>query len=240
MADETYARDAGFMEHAVACLAAITLRSPANAQRIVHSGEAVNTVAQAMRRFADRSGLQRQGALMVRNIAARCPELRPQLLDAGLEDVLRAAGRMQDVVDEAYGALRDMGCEVQYVKINAEGKVEPMYEQFGGSAGIGPDGNHQPKKLNFNPVYDNDVNDMEQRVAAEARAPQPNANIPLNSSNNALPALPEDAENDDDGDITSQSLPPQPPTAAATGTHHQHQHQHAHEEGSTGCCDQVH
>lgn len=161
MSQENYAKDAGLMEHAVACLAAISLRSPSNAQRIVNCGTALDILAKNMRRYADRSGLQRQGCLTIRNIAARGPELRPVLLDAGFEDILRAAGRMMDVVDEAYGALRDLNCEVHYVKINAEGKAEPVYEQFGAAA-----------KLQFNPVYDEDAHIVD-RVQEEARAPLP-------------------------------------------------------------------
>jgi len=42
-------------------------------------------------------------------------EIRGVILDAGAEDVLRAAGRYQSVVDEAYGALRDLNCEVRIV-----------------------------------------------------------------------------------------------------------------------------
>lgn len=159
MSQEQYAKDAGLMEHAVACLAQISLRSPSNAQRIVNSGAALEILARTMRRYADRSGLQRQGCLTVRNIAARGPELRPVLLDAGFEDILRQAGRMMDVVDEAYGALRDLNCEVHYVKINAEGKAEPVYEQFGTKA-----------KLQFNPIYD-EYDGLTQRVQEEARAP---------------------------------------------------------------------
>mmetsp|Transcript_33906 Transcript_33906/g.74672 ORF Transcript_33906/g.74672 Transcript_33906/m.74672 type:complete len:552 (-) Transcript_33906:1013-2668(-) len=183
MSREEYAKDGGLVEHAVACLAQISLRSPSNSQRIVSAGNALDILAQAMRRYSDRSGLQRQGALTIRNIAARCPELRPALLDAGFEDILRAAGRMQDAVDEAYGALRDLECEVHYVKINAEGRAEPMYEQFGAQAATG-------KPLQFNPIWDDD-GDIEQRVADEARAPMPNA---INRRSPPLPPLEEEEE----------------------------------------------
>lgn len=194
MSQETYAKDGGLMEHAVACLAAISLRSPSNAQRIVNAGTALDILARNMRRYADRSGLQRQGCLTIRNIAARGPELRPVLLDAGFEDILRAAGRMMDVVDEAYGALRDLGCEVHYVKINAEGKAEPVYEQFGAAT-----------KLQFNPIYDEDVRIVE-RVQEEARAPLP------------LPPPP---------------MPTVPPASCCEGDHsHDHGHGHEHTHSS--------
>ena len=63
-------------------------------------------------------------------------------------------------MDEAYAALRDLGCEVHYIKINAEGKAEPVYEQFGGN----------PGKLQFNPIYEEDERILE-KVQEEARAP---------------------------------------------------------------------
>jgi len=161
MGQDPYRKDGSLMEHATACLAAITLRSPSNSIRVVQSGNAVEILAHAMRSYSDRAGLLRQGALTVRNIAARCPDLRPILLDAGLEDILRSAGRLADVVDEAYGALRDLGCEVNYVKVNPlTGSIEPVYEQFG----VKP-------KLQFNPIYDDDDQVITERIQQEARAP---------------------------------------------------------------------
>ena len=83
MSQENYAKDSSLMEHAVACLAQISLRSPNNALKIVNCGSALEILAKTMRRYYDRSGLQRQGCLTVRNIAARGVELRPLLLDTG-------------------------------------------------------------------------------------------------------------------------------------------------------------
>ena len=54
-------------------------------------------------------------------------------------------------VDEAYGALRDLECEVQMVKINAEGQVENVFEQFGST------------KSSFKAVYD-EAPDIEKRI----------------------------------------------------------------------------
>lgn len=179
MGNELFAKDYLLMEHAIASLAQISLRSPSNSQRIVNTGRAVEIVAQSMRRFGDKCpALLRQGSLTIRNIAGRCPELRSVLLDAGLEDLLRAAGRYQDCVDEAYAALRDLGCEVQYVKVSADGKVEPMYQQFGAQ-----------QKLQFNPIYDEDVN-FEERMVTESRAPF---------------APDTDLDDDDDDDIAASS-----------------------------------
>ena len=52
MSGEAYAKDGALMEHAIACLAQISLRSPSNAQRIVSTGRAVDIVATSMRRLA--------------------------------------------------------------------------------------------------------------------------------------------------------------------------------------------
>ena len=149
--------DAVFLEHAFACLAAMALRYPSNALRIVDLG-AVSEIVHGMRKHQDKPSLQRQGCLAIRNIAARSPELRGKILDCGAEEVLRFAGRLQDAVDEAYGALRDLECEVQYVKISETGEVEAAHAQFGG------------QKPKFNPVFD-ETYDIEQRVETEAKAP---------------------------------------------------------------------
>lgn len=206
MSQEQYAKDGGLMEHAVACLAQISLRSPSNAQRIVSAGAALDILARTMRRYSDRSGLQRQGCLTVRNIAARGPELRPVLLDAGFEDILRAAGRIMDVVDEAYGALRDLGCEVHYVKVGADGKVEPVYEQFGAAT-----------KLQFNPIYDED-DYISTRVQEEARAP-----LPLPPVVDRAPVQSSDAAAEVQAVGTNY------------GHDHQHSHGHDHQH-SDACC----
>ncbi len=102
LSTEEYATDYSFVEHALACIAAMTLRCPGNSSKIMEFGTA-ELIVKSMRRHKDKAALLRQGCLAVRNIAARCPEYRGNLLDAGFEPVLRDAGRFQDAVDEAYG-----------------------------------------------------------------------------------------------------------------------------------------
>jgi hypothetical protein len=157
MASVDISADALFMEHAFACCAAMTLRSPGNSAMIVSSG-ALDHIVAGMRRHADKAALQRQACLAFRNIAARCPDLHPRLLDAGAEDVLRVAGRDQESVDEAYAALRDLNIDVQFVRVDTAGMASMAFEQFGGS---------KPK---FNPVFD-ETYDLEQRVVDESHAP---------------------------------------------------------------------
>ena len=150
--------DALFMEHAFACCAAMTLRSPNNSNMLVTSG-AIDHVVSGMRKHSDKTALQRQACLMFRNIAARCPHLHPKLLDAGAEEVLRNAGRMQESVDEAYGALRDLLIDVQFVRVDKDTNMaSTAFEQFGAS------------KPRFLPVFD-ETCDLEERVVNESQAP---------------------------------------------------------------------
>jgi len=156
--------DGSLMENGAACLAAMSLRSPTNAYRIAETGS-IDILVKGMKRHPSHGAFQRQCALCMRNIAARCEDLRSNMLDSGAEEVLRAAGRIQEAVDEAYAALRDLGCEVHKVKIGQDGKVEAAYEEFGA------------KKAAFKAIYD-DVDDnnpnkpsIEEAVAREAHAP---------------------------------------------------------------------
>lgn len=149
--------DAVFCEHAIGTIAQMTLRSPANSNKICETGF-IEILMKCMRIHADKGAMQRQACLTIRNIAGRCQDLKGTLLDAGAEPLLRAAGRLQGSVDEAYGALRDLECEVQMVKINAEGQVESVFEQFGST------------KSSFKAVYD-EAPDIEKRIEEDSRAP---------------------------------------------------------------------
>ena len=83
--------------------------------------------------------VQRQGCLAIRNLVARTPEHKEALLDLGVEPVLKAAGAFQGSVDEAFAALRDLGCEAKIVKFDEKGnQIET--EMFGA------------KKAQFNPT----------------------------------------------------------------------------------------
>jgi hypothetical protein len=121
---------------------------------------ALGPLVAGMRRHRDKEVFQRQACLTIRNIAARgSNEVKSSLLDMGIEGVLRAAGTLQGAVDEAYAALRDLNCDVQFVKIGSGGSALPVYEQFGTG-----------RKLRFNPVFE-ETGDINARVNKEARAP---------------------------------------------------------------------
>ena len=134
-------------EHACGTLAAMALRRPANARAIINE-DGPRLILTAMKRHTKNVGLQRQGALAVRNIVSRLmrdldngsgdntaassgnttageedarSSIRDRFAELGVEDVLRnIAGRHQGSVDEAYAALRDLGYTVTLTKINAE------------------------------------------------------------------------------------------------------------------------
>lgn len=201
---DQYATDAQFMENAAACLAAISLRSPSNSTVIMDSG-ALEPLVAGMRKHRDKEVFQRQACLTIRNIAARgTNEIKSALLDMGIEGVLRAAGSLQGAVDEAYAALRDLNCEVQFVKIGSGGSALPVYEQFGTG-----------KKLQFNPVFE-ETSDINDRVNQEARAP--------------FARIDEDAEEESGGRIAAVDKEEEGSCCSHGGEHH-HDHDHGHEHG---------
>ena len=141
---QAYPDTTTIQEHACGAFAAMALRRPANARAILDA-DGPRLVLLAMKRHTENVNVQRQGALAVRNIVSRLlrdlPEdspsaagndninggnderasIRDAFLELGAEDILRnTAGRHQGSVDEAYAALRDLGCTVSLVKFNAE------------------------------------------------------------------------------------------------------------------------
>ena len=157
-----YISNASIQEHGCGAIAAMALRKPTNAMHIVHEGGA-DEILTAMKQFSNNVLVQRQGALAIRNIVSRlvanttgnasssnqdakasATAVRDIFLDLGAEVILRnITGRHQGSVDEAYAALRDLGCEVSMAKIDSEtGKVTTRTEMFG------------DKKPNFRPVYE--------------------------------------------------------------------------------------
>ncbi|KAJ0406396.1 hypothetical protein P43SY_007004 [Pythium insidiosum] len=104
--------DVSMQQHACATLAAISLRSPHNSTRLVDLG-AARHIAVAMRTHSTDTTLLRQASLAIRNLVARSPQLRARILEEDVEDVLRQAQRYRGCGDEAYAALRDLGCSIQ-------------------------------------------------------------------------------------------------------------------------------
>lgn len=168
-------QDVAFSDNAIACLAMITLRAPSNAVIVCKNGVCefvLKCMYYHMNKDRDPNArastyshapLLRQGCLLFRNIAARCPTERDELLaNTNVENVLKQVGtQYKSCVDEAYGALRDFGIEIKRVVVNAaDGSVGAAYENFG--EGISSN--------KFNPVFDSTA-DINKRMQEEARAP---------------------------------------------------------------------
>jgi hypothetical protein len=161
LAMQLYPTAATLQEHACGALAAMALRKPANANAIIDQG-GPRFILTAMKRHDMIASVQRQGALAVRNLVSRllreCPEdgekgkeernaIRDSFLELGAEDILRnVAGRHQGSVDEAYAALRDLGCKVSLIKFNGDKQQQGQVQRtmmFG-----------EKHNANFRPVYD--------------------------------------------------------------------------------------
>lgn len=123
--------DASLQQHACATLAALALRSPDNSVKLVDLG-APRDIARAMTLHRSNIPMLRQASLAIRNLVARNVDLRPRVLEeSAIEPLLRDAQQYRGCGDEAYAALRDLGCDIQL-------------STFGSSA--------QAAKARFNPV----------------------------------------------------------------------------------------
>lgn len=107
---ETAADVPPLLDQAIAALANLCLRLPANAVRVYDAG-ALPLIARAMRRHPGYMPLQRSCCLALRNIIARAPERIQASFDEGFEGLLQGAYvRHVTCRDVAYASLRDMGC----------------------------------------------------------------------------------------------------------------------------------
>lgn len=106
--------DASLQQNACATLAAIALRSPENSHALVELG-AARQISHAMQTHRRDVAVLRQASLAVRNIVARSAELRVRFLheEPEIEPLLREAQQYRGCGDEAYAALRDLGCAIQ-------------------------------------------------------------------------------------------------------------------------------
>lgn len=209
-----YRDNATIQEHGCGSLAAMALRKPMNAMRIVQENGPREIIA-ALGKFPNHVLVQRQGALAVRNIVSRLVvknsdvdddddemegqenhaakandattdmteedsaasagatgaatdaatsagdssssiNVRDVFLDLGAEVVLRhITGRHQGSVDEAYAALRDLGCEVTMTKFDEKTQTfTRKVEMFG------------EVKSNFRPVYDDGDDKLQDKIDA--------------------------------------------------------------------------
>ncbi|CAI5736573.1 unnamed protein product [Hyaloperonospora brassicae] len=109
-----YEPNASIQQNACATLAAVALRSPENSRALVELG-AIRQISRAMQVHDKDVSVLRQASLAVRNMVARNVELRSRFLhdEPKLESLLREAQQYRGCGDEAYAALRDLGCDIQ-------------------------------------------------------------------------------------------------------------------------------
>lgn len=100
------------LEPALALLASLMLRLPEIATQASQCG-AVEGIAEVMSNRPKSHQVLRQACMAVRNMGVRNPELRPLLMERGLEDLVRQAksAHPKQCGDVGAAALRDMGCE---------------------------------------------------------------------------------------------------------------------------------
>ncbi|OQR85919.1 hypothetical protein ACHHYP_11190 [Achlya hypogyna] len=143
---QQHAQDVGVQSMACATIAAVCLRSPANCTTVVGLHAHV-WIAMAMATFPANSPLLRQASLALRNMVVRNEELRPLVREEPqVEAMLRHAMPLRGCGDEAYAALRDLGCDIQLAAITQRGTA------------------------NFNPVMDTS-NMLQSSIASSAKAP---------------------------------------------------------------------
>lgn len=153
------------IEHIFGCFAQFTLRSPKNSQLILSPNQQYITfipiMITYMQKYNTQDSLHRQICLMLHNIINRCPEYKTILLDYHIDEYLQTiSGKLSTVKDESYVLLRDLGIQIQYMKMDENtGKLIPVYESFG----------NQLNK-NFRPVFD-ETNHLQDRVVEESHAP---------------------------------------------------------------------
>ena len=96
-------------EHGCGTIAAMALRQPQNATFLLDA-QVVPLIVQAMKRYPDRTSLQRQGCLAIRNLASRSDARQQQdMLELTRETLEGIAAKHLECQDEVFAALRDMG-----------------------------------------------------------------------------------------------------------------------------------
>ncbi|KAK9056683.1 hypothetical protein SSX86_024045 [Deinandra increscens subsp. villosa] len=105
------ADDPSVIQEVMTIICTLCLRSPANASLAMEAG-AGDLAIQSMRKFPQSYQLQKNSCLMIRNLVARNPEIRPVLLSNGIEKIIRNAKEShKSCRDAAIAALRDLGLD---------------------------------------------------------------------------------------------------------------------------------
>ena len=67
--------------------------------------------------------------LALRNLVARTPDLREIILIENVEPILKRSQGRRGCGDEAYAALRDLGCEIQLYEHKGKANFNPTTKQ---------------------------------------------------------------------------------------------------------------
>lgn len=121
-------KDRGVQEQGCAMIATAALRHPEVCVYIM-SNNAAGAIGLAIRTHQQDFKLLRQASLAIRNIVARSPELREPFYHENIEPVLRIAQSQRACGDEAYAALRDLGCDIQYYEKKGSANFNPTIKQ---------------------------------------------------------------------------------------------------------------
>lgn len=112
---EIHVHNASSCINGFGALSAVSLRVETNSRDLVKMG-LPQLLRQAIQIHAEQKHFDvlRPICLTTRNVVARCPELKVDMLEAGLEEWLNIVLRLgRDCDDEAKAALRDLGCKVE-------------------------------------------------------------------------------------------------------------------------------
>ncbi|XP_074292932.1 uncharacterized protein LOC141619811 [Silene latifolia] len=104
-----FADDPSVIQEVMYIISVLCLRSPNHATRAMEAG-AGDLAIQVMQTFPASQQLQKNACLMIRNLVVRNPENRKNLLDNGVEQIIRKARKSHgNCKDAATDALRDLG-----------------------------------------------------------------------------------------------------------------------------------
>lgn len=96
------------------CIAALALRSPQNSQALVDAG-APDTLISVLNFWKDNQVILKNACSAIRNQVSRCPRLRDEYIQLGVEEILDEIKEKSGNLDfESKGVLRDLGCDVKF------------------------------------------------------------------------------------------------------------------------------
>nr|CAD7409337.1 unnamed protein product [Timema cristinae] len=117
LAMNNHKQSASLAATASACMAAITLRSPANSKSLVEAG-AAEAILETMKTHQNDTIVQKQCSWAIRNIVSRDRSLNKTFLSLGAEELLQEALKRHgsNCEYDIKSALRDLECEVELIE----------------------------------------------------------------------------------------------------------------------------